>query len=128
MSSPRNRKRDHYIVHSFPINKWRYPPQTHSMCFDHSSGTVSSEEYAYLKSISNTNSPQCDCGFNKQSRSHTSRNVPESNDRCSFLKLCISRSTGQITVKGLQTKHSEAIAINLEEFCHLSNKHYCEIK
>ena len=44
------------------INKWRSPSKKY---FDNSSGIVSSEECAH-KSISNTNSPQCNLGFIKQ--------------------------------------------------------------
>ena len=36
-SSPRNRKRE---TIRFAINKWMYPSQAHSKCFDNSSGIV----------------------------------------------------------------------------------------
>ena len=62
----------------FAINKWRSPSKhilnvlttLQKLCLQRNSH----------KSISNTNSPQCDRGFIKHGRSHTLKNVPESND------------------------------------------------
>ena len=74
MSSPRNR-REHQIRNE----QIEVPMQTHTKCFDNSSGIVSSEESAHM-SNSNSKSLKYDCGFIILGQSHSSRNVRESND------------------------------------------------